>query len=669
LLGTGGTVDTEFDVVSYLRDKGYEGKATKGGQEMLYPCFFGCAEPNYSTKRKLSVHVEDGFYQCWVCEAKGGTFLLQQHFGDDPAPRIDDSAWNSRLILDEATEVAAQMLTGNDELLLYLMEERGLDPETIVERRLGYIGGRWSLVQNLPTRRPLEDLIRAGLVRTDEERRGQDWFYQHLLIPYINRGHTIHMRGRLWGSSKGARYLSGNDQPSRLYNADSLRDAEEVIVCEGELDTIVVAQALAKSNSNRLKKMAVVGLPGLQAIPEEFERAMSEMKMVFIGFDSDEPGRKAAVKMKEQLGAKARILELPEDDEHGCDWSDYLLPAPLERDELWRAMHPHAGHDWANISALMSQASGRRIVSVAEAGASWRTSRKDLDFILTGYRQLDATIAPGLLPGQVMIPLANTGTGKTIWLCNLAYNMRRHPLLYVSLEMTSEEIYERLRRIYHFWHPHASDWEVDAGLSGIFICDENRLKENDLGALAAEYEMEVGVKPRVVFVDYLGYYARGFGGNSSYEKVGNAVMQLKAEAKAGRYTIIAPSQVNRGAKHGKPLEMDDARDAGQIEETADFLLSLYRPDLALQTEDPDSNVRVQQNGKLFADLMKSRHGGVGQKFAFQMDLAHLAIVDANARAAKRAQEHNFLVWRGYTYEDVRAQQLGPQYEDVPLEGA
>lgn len=666
--GSGGTdVDEDFDVVTYLESKGLHGKPTAGGRELLFPCWVGCGEPPTSTKRKLSVNVEDGWWQCWVCGAKGGSYLLQQSLGDDPRPGSNDQAWVSRLILDDATEVAQQMLAGNDDLLLYLMEDRGLDPETIVERKLGWVGGHWSLVQNLTDRRTQEELAHAGLVRTDEDRKGQDWFYSHITIPYVNRGHTVHLRGRLWGTSKGARYLSGNNQHARVYNLDSLDDAEECIVVEGELDCIVLAQALAKSGNARLQKMGVVALPGLQAVPDEFYRAMDRMKRIYIGFDSDEPGQKAAIKMKEKLGARARILELPEDEGHGCDWSDYLLPAPLERDETWRAMHPHAGHDWANVSALMSAASGRRLVSVAEAGAAWRTSRGSLDVLRTGWKMLDDAITPGLLPGQVVIPLAATGTGKTLVLCNLAFNMREQPVMYLSLEMTKEEIYERLRRIYHFWHPTATDAQVDFGLRNVYICDENRLKENDLTTLAAEYEVETGRTPRAVFVDYLGYYARGFPGNSQYEKVGNAVMQLKAEAKAGRYTIIAPSQVNRGAKHGKPLEMDDARDAGTIEETADFLLSLYRPDLAVQLDDDNGN-RPEQNGLLFVDLLKSRHGNVGRKIPLQMDMAYLAIVDQGTRAASRARENNFKLKRGNDYEDLRAAEMGPQYVDIPIGG-
>ncbi len=119
-------------------------------------------------------------------------------------------------------------------------------------------------------------------------------------------------------------------------------------------------------------------------------------------------------------------------------------------------------------------------------------------------------------------------------------------------------------------NPKHTDRQVENGLANVYICDENRLGERDIAALVNEFDVEAEGKPDVVFVDYLGYFARGARGNSPYEKVSNAVMQLKAEAKAGRFVIISPSQVNRGAKEGLPIDLDDARDAGAVEETADF---------------------------------------------------------------------------------------------------
>ncbi len=654
----------ELDVVSYLEAKGHYARLVSGGTEAVYPCFFDCQELPNSKKKKLYVNVEDGFYSCKVCGSRGGTYTLQQHFGDDPRAGSSESPFVRRQILDWATDLGTQMLENNDEVLLYLMVERGLNYDTIVERKLGYVGRPWSLVHNLPEKFSKEQLATTGLVNTDGPRAGSDYFYSHILIPYRVREHTVSMRGRGWNVN-GAKYLTGKGDPVRMYNSDSLEGAEEVVVCEGEFDAIVLAQHLAEADTDRLKNMAVIGLAGTDAVPDEFWSAMKDMKRVYLAFDSDEPGRKAATRIKEKIGATARILTLPynddaEDATKNCDFSDYLLPLSDDRDEVWMANHPYAGHTWRDVATLIAQASGKRIKSIAQAGAEFRARRQRGDGIRIGWRDYDQVVGE-MHPGQVMVILARTGVGKSLALCNIAYNTRAIPQLIVTLEMTAAEMYDRLSRIALFHDPYLSDYQIDAELSNIYICDENRLREADLSLLVNEYEVETGVKMRMMQIDYLGYLARGFPGNSSYEKVGNAIMAVKAIGKEHSLLMIVPAQVNRTNKDGKPIDVSDARDAGTIEETADFLVSMYRPDDTITDEYGNAKPPKERTNKIMSHILKSRHGGKGHQFALQMDLTMLAIVDAESPLARRAVEHNHLAVRGYELSDIlRRDTLGIQ---------
>ncbi len=653
----------DFDVVAYLAAKGLRGRPASGGREVMYPCFFECGEPADSKKTKLYFHVGDGLFNCKVCGASGGSWTLQKHFGDEPRSGTNDDAFMRQRILDSATQVGTDSLTQNDDALLYLMKDRGLSPETIIERKFGFIAGGWSLIGSIPEDVTTAQLKSTGLVHRDGPREGKDFFFRHLLIPIQRRGHTIQIRGRAWGESRGGKYMTGPGEPTRLYNIDSLDGADEAILTEGEFDTAILAQHLSGSPEPRLHRMGVVALPGTNAIPDEFDDALAHLKRIYIGMDNDEAGRKAAETLKERIGTRARILTLPILDGRKCDWTEFLLPGESTA-STWKTDHPFAGHGWRDVLRLLSSAAGKRIYSIAEAGEAYRTYRETHDGMSTGYLQLDQTIKPGLLPGQVVIVLAKTGSGKTLWLCNLAYNMRAHRVLFLSLEMTREEIYDRLRRIYLFHNPKHTDRQVENGLANVYICDENRLGERDIAALVNEFDVEAEGKPDVVFVDYLGYFARGARGNSPYEKVSNAVMQLKAEAKAGRFVIISPSQVNRGAKEGLPIDLDDARDAGAVEETADFLLALFRPDDGLAAEGLINN--QQPSGKVKLSILKSRHGGKGKVFNLQMDLLTLAVVDDNTPAAKRATDDNFLAWRGHDWDYLRKQQTRPR--QMHLEG-
>jgi len=806
----------EFDVEAYLLTKGYTGrKAT--GSEVAYPCFFDCNEPSASRKKKLYVNMEDGWFHCKVCDCNGGTYLLQKHFGDDPKERNDvgPDPIVRRLLLTEATAVGQEMLNQSDDFLLYL-DDRGFDMQTIEKFKLGCVINSWSLTKTIPSNPSIADLKTTGLVYRDGPREGKDFFYDHLLIPYLSRGSTIQIRGRenpLKPSDGKHKYLSGAGEPCYLFNQDSLDGAKEVIITEGELDCISIVQALQKSTEEKVRNIAVVALAGVGSQPPNFLDFFAECKYVYIGLDSDEAGLRAAEKLKEQLGAKARIVKLPvAESGRKCDWNEYLLPDKTDADELWKAKHVFRGHDWRDVVNLLATARGKRIFSISESGASYRAYKKAMpEGIKTGYKTLDAVLRPGLLPGQVMVALAKTGciqgdaiigvhrqgktfkmkirdlcerwegskcswgqtkpvyvqreidgevsygilanvwrsgikktftvttekgktiratdehpfltdhgwerldalrigdsvhmrgklaigaknemiildrirsiepygleetydievvddphnfiandfvvhnTGKTVLLCNLAYQMREYGILFLSLEMTQEEIYERIRKVYLFHHPAASDDELEQAYSKVFICDENRLGERDISLLVDEYEEETGNRPKVILLDYLGYYARGSKGNSPYEKVSNAVMQLKEEAKKGKkFVIIAPAQVNRGTNDGKPIELDAARDAGAVEETADFLISLYRPDSGL-TAAPGED--APQSWRMILGVLKSRHGGAGAKCAIQGDPLSLVMVNADTHDARRAEKHARDYERGYSWDDMRREEL------------
>jgi hypothetical protein len=162
--------------------------------------------------------------------------------------------------------------------------------------------------------------------------------------------------------------------------------------------------------------MAVVGLPGAGSWPEGLVEILTHARRVFIGLDPDETGKRAATKLAE-VGPRPGSSSCPT-GEPKTDWNDYFLPA-----------HPAAtrtaGTPGATCSDLLTRptwpASGcspsptcRTEVARAPRAAG----------IKLGWPSIDAVIRPGLKPGQVMIPLAKTGTGKSAWLSNIAHNTR-----------------------------------------------------------------------------------------------------------------------------------------------------------------------------------------------------------------------------------------------------
>jgi hypothetical protein len=396
----------------------------------------------------------------------------------------------------------------------------------------------------------------------------------------------------------------------------------------------MLADLLATSPIERVRKMAVIGIAGTGAIPEDFDHRIAGLRRIFIATDPDAPGRKAAEKLAERIGDRAYIMQWP------AEVIEHALSLDMEMKDLdWTTWIGKLGASVEQVADCLKVRGLLSTVSQALAGHRNRPTNG----IKLGFTGLDAAFLPGLLPGQVMVMLAKTGVGKTVLLCNLAYNLRQKNVLFITLEMTKEEIWVRLARIYRFYEPFTSDDSIASAYANLRICDANRLDETAFRALVEEYTEDVGSKPDVVFVDYLGYYARGRRGNGQYGKTTDAIMQLKSEAKTYGLSIITPAQVNRGALEGKPIDTDDARDSGAIEETADLLVGVWRSDDAL-------DISGLPNGKLHMKILKSRHGNKDKVFLLQMGLMSLVVVDDTSHLARQARRESEAVFRGETYD-------------------
>jgi hypothetical protein len=200
-------------------------------------------------------------------------------------------------------------------------------------------------------------------------------------------------------------------------------------------------------------------------------------------------------------------------------------------------------------------------------------------------------------------------------------------VLFLSLEQTRGDWWDRARRIYRFYNEGTTDADAaDYWRQRIWLDDRNRVNEEQLRAVLDDFVYEVGHPPHLLAVDYLGYFARSFKGEP-YQRTGDAVMALKSIAKEYRIPIIAPHQVSRSVKQGSAPHMDAARDSGVVEETADFVLSLW-------SEDTEHGRTLEdKTGKTHLRIEKSRHGGVGSDEILWFGLNNLVLI------SERVPEH------------------------------
>jgi replicative DNA helicase len=642
--------DTSLE--QYLMQHSVEARRGPGA-ELIVSCFF-CGETR-TGKRKLYINAETWLFDCKVCQTRGGKRALLEHFGDSFEHDADEHDPHLRgKVLEEYVTITEDCLVKNEAMLAKLFE-RGLSVESIEEARLGFVPKGRLIAESLPSalkeggfRRV--DLDDSGMTRKD----GTDFHSGRITIPYFSGRHCVQIRGK---DPLGKYFTPAGDQV-RLYNADSLREAERAIVCEGEFDALILRQILRGSPDPRVNSIAVVGIPGVGALPggkEGFPEYFRHLKRVWLLFDADDAGRLAAVTVKALLGQAARIVELLDEgltDSRGdvvkLDVTEYLRPKNVD--------HPYGGHGWRDIQGLLTVADllGKRVFSVEDAGIQWREDAT-AGSIPLGFPSLDALMGGGLRIGNLCIPLAKTGIGKSVFLANIAYLAQQAeiPSLLITLENTAAEVYDILRRIARFHgDPRMDEHRIAETMPTLRIVQENRLNPEDFALLVEEYRAELEVRPRLVMVDYLGYYARGRRGKDQYEKVSDATMQLKSEAKEHRCGIIAPHQVNRGAKDGHQINAEDARDSGVVEETADWMFGLSRPHEAIK-------MAGAVGAQLELGVLKGRRGGKGRIIKLGMSPLSLAIIDGHDKrkmmlVEQEVEEYN----KGTRYEEHLAVMQG-----------
>lgn len=195
--------------------------------------------------------------------------------------------------------------------------------------------------------------------------------------------------------------------------------------------------------------------------------------------------------------------------------------------------------------------------------------------IETGLSDLDS-LTGGLLPGNLVVIAGRTHMGKT----SLALQMAEHicssePGVMFSLEASRREIAGRLVE----WHKNriGRDAAVQKIFKLKFFIDETpAISPGQMRARLRRLKKRHGLS--VVVVDYL-QLVRGRGDNREQE-VASVSRELKAIAKEFAVPVIALSQLSRKVEEraDKRPHMSDLRESGSIEQDADLIEMVYRPD-------------------------------------------------------------------------------------------
>ena len=276
--------------------------------------------------------------------------------------------------------------------------------------------------------------------------------------------------------------------------------------------------------------------------------------------------------------------------------------------EVYAVTDRRAAEDFKPLSELM-QPTLDEMEAIESRGAG-------LSGVPTGFADLD-DLTNGLHPGQLVIVAARPGIGKSTLALDLARAASiKNGLTSVifSLEMSQLEITMRLLSaeagvpLSHIrgGRMNDQDWNRVSAKMGqvseapMFIDDSPNMTMMEIRAKARRLKQRHDL--RLIVIDYIQLMTSGKKVESRQVEVSEFSRQLKLLAKELDVPVIALSQLNRGPeqRNDKRPMLADLRESGSLEQDADLVILLNRPDLY----DKDS----ERAGEADFDVAKHRNG-------------------------------------------------------------
>jgi replicative DNA helicase len=244
----------------------------------------------------------------------------------------------------------------------------------------------------------------------------------------------------------------------------------------------------------------------------------------------------------------------------------------------------------------------------------------------TGFAELDR-MTNGLHPAEMIVIAARPSMGKTALAMNIAEHVAisaRKPVAVFSLEMSSQQLVQRLlcsrarvnlQKVREGFLAERDFPSLTAAASKladaqIYIDDTPGLSILELRAKARRMKAQKEIE--LIVIDYLQLLkstTRRAQDNRQLE-ISEISSGIKALAKELSLPIIVLAQLNRKSEEragGKP-RLSDLRESGSIEQDADLVGLLVRPEVY----EDDEDARAEKSGEAELIIAKQRNGPVGE---------------------------------------------------------
>ena len=388
-----------------------------------------------------------------------------------------------------------------------------------------------------------------------------------------------------------------------LFNLPKVLNSSEIIVVEGEKDcqTLDGLGLTATTNAG--------GSSGWLPAYAQFLKG----KDVIVIPDSDPAGAKHAEAVLASISGtvnSVKVVSLPAKDV--TDYVGTFRSKEAAQVALTKLIEetPH------KIAPLP-------VYSIAEMEADYRKFVRTLNenaFDLSKFLPELGVHVRKIVPGELILVMANTGVGKSAITQAMARAASPLPTLFFELELPLPLMFERFvqmeigcysRDVEQEYREHDDNFSSRYhGLSHIYVCPESGLNTAQIENYITRSQLKIGSLPKLVIVDYIGLVREQ--GKSRYEQVSSAAEQLKVIAKKTNTIVIMASQISRPDKQRKEtleVGLHSGKESGSLENSAGLILGCWRP----------------EKDKLCIKILKNTKGSSGHIIEAKFDGAKMAI--------------------------------------------
>lgn len=245
------------------------------------------------------------------------------------------------------------------------------------------------------------------------------------------------------------------------------------------------------------------------------------------------------------------------------------------------------------------------------------------NYIPTQFSGFDETFG-GIGLGELVVLGGRPSMGKTQWLVNLALNISiNNPVLYISFDLSARILTHRFisclsgipvnkllqQELNEDEKSALRNLENTLANHQIFINESGSNSTTALKTLCLKHISENGIK--VIVIDYLQLMSSNKYSNNRETEISYIIRELKQLAKEFNVCVIVASQLSRAMEsrgNNRLPILSDLRESGAIEQIADQVIFMYRPEYY--------NLHIDESGNSTANITelivaKNKNGAVG----------------------------------------------------------